>query len=164
MRSGLLQRGMRFCRGRRAVASIEFALLAPMVFFVLAVALEASRLTIAYALIDHAVESGIHEAKLYRGQDAAQRVVNALKDWRFGVFDPSAIDLTFTSAASMSEILTGAAAGAGSAGQTVHLEVKAHLGILEKVLPQGNPMKGDVQMHYFYINEPEPKKHDEANE
>lgn len=163
MTRSLFSRAVRFWRQRHGVASIEFALLAPMVLFVLAIALEASRLTIAYALIDHAVETGITQAKLHQGQDAQARIEQELKNWRFGVFDPNDISLTFTNAASMADILTGAASGAGIAGSSVHLQVKARLGVLEKVLPEGNPMKGNVEMHYFYINEPEPKNKNDAN-
>ena len=51
-----------FLRSRLGAAGVEFALLLPMAAFVLAVALESARLSIAYALIERAVEEGIHEA------------------------------------------------------------------------------------------------------
>ena len=78
-----------FLRSRLGAAGVEFALLLPMAAFVLAVALESARLSIAYALIERAVEEGIHEAKLNRGAEAETLVKAALEKWRFGVFDPS---------------------------------------------------------------------------
>ena len=112
----------------------------------------------AYALIERAVEEGIHEAKLNRGAEAETLVKAALEKWRFGVFDPSDLKLTFTSSSSMIDLLAGANPGAGTGGDSVHLKVDARLGILEKVLPEGNPMKGKVEIHFFYINEPEKDK------
>ena len=41
-----------FLRSRLGAAGVEFALLLPMAAFVLAVALESARLSIAYALIE----------------------------------------------------------------------------------------------------------------
>ena len=90
-----------FLRSRLGAAGVEFALLLPMAAFVLAVALESARLSIAYALIERAVEEGIHEAKLNRGAEAETLVKAALEKWRFGVFDPSDLKLTFTSSSSM---------------------------------------------------------------
>ena len=139
-----------FLRSRLGAAGVEFALLLPMAAFVLAVALESARLSIAYALI--------HEAKLNRGAEAETLVKAALEKWRFGVFDPSDLKLTFTSSSSMIDLLAGANPGAGTGGDSVHLKVDARLGILEKVLPEGNPMKGKVEIHFFYINEPEKDK------
>ena len=143
-----------FLRSRLGAAGVEFALLLPMAAFVLAVALESARLSIAYALIERAVEEGIHEAKLNRGAEAETLVKAALEKWRFGVFDPSDLKLTFTSSSSMID----ANPGAGTGGDSVHLKVDARLGVLEKVLPEGNPMKGKVEIHFFYINEPEKDK------
>ena len=141
-----------FLRSRLGAAGVEFALLLPMAAFVLAVALESARLSIAYALIERAVEEGIHEAKLNRGAEAETLVKAALEKWRFGVFDPSDLKLTFTSSSSMIDLLAGANPGAGTGGDSVHLKVDARLGVLEKVLPEGNPMKGKVEIHFFYIN------------
>lgn len=141
-----------FLRSRLGAAGVEFALLLPMAAFVLAVALESARLSIAYALIERAVEEGIHEA------EAETLVKAALEKWRFGVFDPSDLKLTFTSSSSMIDLLAGANPGAGTGGDSVHLKVDARLGVLEKVLPEGNPMKGKVEIHFFYINEPEKDK------
>ena len=45
-----------FLRSRLGAAGVEFALLLPMAAFVLAVALESARLSIAYALIERAAE------------------------------------------------------------------------------------------------------------
>ena len=147
-----------FLRSRLGAAGVEFALLLPMAAFVLAVALESARLSIAYALIERPVEEGIHEAKLNRGAEAETLVKAALEKWRFGVFDPSDLKLTFTSSSSMIDLLAGANPGAGTGGDSVHLKVDARLGVLEKVLPEGNPMKGKVEIHFFYINEPEKDK------
>ena len=94
-----------FLRSRLGAAGVEFALLLPMAAFVLAVALESARLSIAYALIERAVEEGIHEAKLNRGAEAETLVKAALEKWRFGVFDPSDLKLTFTSSSSMIDLL-----------------------------------------------------------
>ncbi len=58
----------------------------------------------------------------------------------------------------MIDLLAGANPGAGTGGDSVHLKVDARLGVLEKVLPEGNPMKGKVEIHFFYINEPEKDK------
>lgn len=105
-----------FLRSRLGAAGVEFALLLPMAAFVLAVALESARLSIAYALIERAVEEGIHEAKLNRGAEAETLVKAALEKWRFGVFDPSDLKLTFTSSSSMIDLLAGANPGAGTGG------------------------------------------------
>lgn len=144
-----------FWRRQAGIASIEFAILAPMVFLVLAIALESSRLCIAYALIDRAVSEGIQQAKLHRGANAQLYLTQALEKWRFGVFNPKDIKLTLTSSPTMSTIMTAAVAGGGNAGDSVHLKVEAKLGVLEKILPEDNPMKGDVEQNYYYINEPE---------
>ena len=69
-----------FLRSRLGAAGVEFALLLPMAAFVLAVALESARLSIAYALIERAVEEGIHEAKLNRGAEAETLVKAALEN------------------------------------------------------------------------------------
>lgn len=144
-----------FWRRQAGIASIEFAILAPMVFFVLAIALESSRLCIAYALINRAMSEGIEQAKLHRGVNAQLYLTQALEKWRFGVFNPKDIKLTLTSSPTMSTIMTAAVAGGGGAGDSVHLKMEAKLGVLEKVLPEDNPMKGDVEQNYYYINEPE---------
>lgn len=141
---------LRFLRVTRGVVQVEFALLAPIALFVLAIALESARLCVAYALIERALEEGVHAAKLERGRNAEALVTQALEKWRFGVFNPSDLKVTLTSASSMALLLNGGSAGAGVGGDSVHLKVEAKLGILEKVLPEGNPMKGDVEMHLFY--------------
>lgn len=69
-----------FLRSRLGAAGVEFALLLPMAAFVLAVALESARLSIAYALIERAVEEGIHEVKLNRGAEAETLVKAALEN------------------------------------------------------------------------------------
>lgn len=151
-----------FSRDRRGISTIEFALIAPIAFLVLAISLEAMRLSIAYTLIDHAVFLGVHEAKLNRGVNAEKSVTDQLENWKFGVYDPKEVKLTFTSAPSMADVQNAGTAGPGTGGMAVHLRVEAELGILRDVLDENNPMKGSREMNIYYMNEPEEEGSDAA--
>lgn len=149
----LIEKCRAFLRERKGVSSVEFAVLAPITFLVLAVALESMRLSIAYTLIDHAVFIGIYDAKLYRGVNAEKYVKDQLEEWRFGLYDPKDIKLTFTNAASMAEVQKAGTAGAGAPGASVHLRVEMELGILKDVLPESSAMKGSRELNIYYMNE-----------
>jgi hypothetical protein len=136
---------------RRGVTTVEFALIAPLGVFLLAMALEVSRVELATTLLERSVYDIAYQAKVAQGQGFEAIVAQVLESRNNGLFRPAEISIVATSSPDLDTAMSGAVAGAGQAGDIVHIQLLAELGILNDLVP--DPMKIRRTIDYYYINE-----------
>ena len=119
----------RYMRRQWGAISVEFAVLAPVLFLLLILCLEVGRVELARVLLERALYDISYQVRLAQGADVEGISARVLAANSHFLFDPSDVVVTATHAESVSGLLVGAA-GAGGAGQVVQLELQANLGVL----------------------------------
>jgi Flp pilus assembly pilin Flp len=142
----------KFIRDKRAAVAVEFALLAPIAIFILAITLETCRVELTSMLLERSLYDIAYQSKVAKGQGFPEIVASVLEQRHNGVFSPSEVQVVATYSRYPDEVYYGNAfAGAGLGGDVVKLNLRAELGIFNKIVP--NPFKIVRNIDYYYINE-----------
>ncbi|WP_432721416.1 pilus assembly protein [Jeongeupia wiesaeckerbachi] len=137
------------CRG---AITVEFALVAPLVLFVLVCALDLARVAVARILLERSLYEIGHELRLARGEGLDGIAARVLDANHHLLFDPDAVEVRASHADDLAALADDAGeAGGGGPGQVVELTLEAELGGVLRPAAEAPP----YQLRTLLINEPE---------
>ncbi|MDR2442892.1 MAG: pilus assembly protein [Deltaproteobacteria bacterium] len=143
-------------RSNSAIATIEFALVAPIVLMVLCLALESARLQMASLLIQRSMYDLAYRAKTdqNRGATFQDTAKKALEKRSGSIFFVDEITVKVNSDRDMRNIRPDGGEPTPGYGQDiVRLTYEAELGLFPNLMP--DKLKVKRTFYYYYINEPE---------
>ncbi|MDR1658294.1 MAG: pilus assembly protein [Deltaproteobacteria bacterium] len=141
-----------FLRQTKASVAVEFALTAPLAVLLLAATLETTRIQIVSMILERSAYDIAYQSKVAMGEGFENIVASVVAKRLNGVFSTSDIIVTATSSPYPDELLSqDATIGAGAQGDVVKLNLRAEIGVFNKLVPK--PFKIVRYINFYYINE-----------
>ncbi|MDR2366726.1 MAG: pilus assembly protein [Deltaproteobacteria bacterium] len=140
-------------RNKSAIATVEFALVAPIALLILCLTLESARLQVAALLIQRSIYDLAYRAKTDQDREANFEALAAevLERRNSGFFRVEEITIKVKSDPDMRYIRDGGTTGSGKGKDIVRLTFEAELGLFPNLVPK--PLKVKKTFDYYYINE-----------
>ena len=142
-----------FWRSCGGGVAVEFALIAPVFVFMLALCLETSRVQLVSMLLERSAYDIAHQLRVAQGEGLQSIASTVLSKHSHGLFDSSAVTVTAWHAEDVQTLAGGGSSGAGGASHIVHLQLNATVSLLASIAPA--PLQAQRTIDLYFMNEPD---------